>query len=29
MENQVENGNTEFYDAVSEKLGIETDKPTG
>ena len=29
MENLVENGNTEFYDAVNEKLGIEADKPDG
>ncbi len=29
MENRVENGNTDFYDAVSEKLNIDTDKPDG
>jgi heme-degrading monooxygenase HmoA len=29
MENRVENGNTDFYDAVNEKLGVETDKPDG
>ena len=29
MENRVENGNTDFYDAVNEKLGVESDKPAG
>ena len=29
MENRVEQGSTEFYDAVAERLGIETDKPDG
>ena len=29
MENRVENGNTDFYDAVNEKLGVEDDKPAG
>jgi hypothetical protein len=29
MENRVEQSNTEIYDAVNEKLGVESDPPAG